>query len=651
MSRTGLPGAGIWARSARSVAATGGVFILLALSGCSLAGDIQPPPGYSTAQAAEPVAAEDIFPLMPPDPARGAPIYAAKCAPCHGETGMGNGGLAEQLPVSPTALGDPNVNRQARPIDWFNVISAGRMSRSMPPFAASLSERQRWDLVAYLLVMGAGEDNLAQGRALYAAQCQECHGENGRGDGPRAAGLDGSVPNWSNPARLAQLSADEIWQAITQGAGSDMPTYAEALGPEERRSLAAYVRALSFTPAFRQPHDDQAARSQGAAPVTEAQSPAAEAETAGIRVVVSNGSGGRAPAGMQVTLQGFDQMQPAAQYTCKLQPDQTCTFAGVELAAQRIYVAWAEYNGLRFLSEMIEAPSISAGQQTQLPLYIYETTADAAQLTAQRVHIFLEFPEPGTLRVAELFLIHNAGRRVVVARESGGAVLTFKLPPGAANLQFENGELGDRFIGAPGGFGDTASILPGDNPQQVLFAYDLPYSRQTELSVEMPLPVRTAMVVLPEQEGVRLQSEQLREMGQQSVQGMNIRLYGASNLTAGQVLQMTIQGRPHSAPLVSRGSLAGLLFGGGVFFAVLGFAGLWLYRRRLETRRQAAIAGGPAMQQQSLDELLDAIVALDDLYRSGQLPLEAFRERRAELKEKLRQEHAESQEQKALPPP
>jgi hypothetical protein len=46
----------------------------------------------------------------------------------------------------------------------------------------------------------------------------------------------------------------------------------------------------------------------------------------------------------------------------------------------------------------------------------------------------------------------------------------------------------------------------------------------------------------------------------------------------------------------------------------------------------AAAAAGPGLQveePEAVETLLDAILALDDLYRSGELPVEAYKKRRA----------------------
>ena len=45
----------------------------------------------------------------------------------------------------------------------------------------------------------------------------------------------------------------------------------------------------------------------------------------------------------------------------------------------------------------------------------------------------------------------------------------------------------------------------------------------------------------------------------------------------------------------------------------------------------------PVEDLESPEALLDAIVALDDLYQAGELPEAAYQQRRAELKERLRQ--------------
>ncbi len=176
----------------RSAAATL-IVLTFVLAGCSLAGDITPPPGLATAQAAATVppatlaptdsgvvtagpatpAAAPTLPAVPAaegiDLARGQSIWQEKCAPCHGLTGQSDGAMTANLTSAPPKLGDPQIARDARPAAWYDVVTNGRMDRLMPAFA-SLSDAERWDAVAYALTLGTTAEARAQRRgALWSA--------------------------------------------------------------------------------------------------------------------------------------------------------------------------------------------------------------------------------------------------------------------------------------------------------------------------------------------------------------------------------------------------------------------------------------------------------------------------------------------------
>ena len=73
-------------------------------------------------------------------------IFAEKCAPCHGETGLGDGEQGIQLGVTVPAFGLPEIARPASLAQWYTIVTRGNMERFMPPFA-SLSDQERWDVV------------------------------------------------------------------------------------------------------------------------------------------------------------------------------------------------------------------------------------------------------------------------------------------------------------------------------------------------------------------------------------------------------------------------------------------------------------------------------------------------------------------------
>ncbi len=157
------------------------------LSGCSisLAEDITPPPNYkepAVEEESQPTAASTVFPLVAPDPLQGALIYTEKCLPCHGETGMGDGPMAGNLSNPPSPLGNAELARQARPADWYIIVTEGNLEKFMPGFA-SLSDRERWDVVAYAQTLSTTPEEVSTGKTLYEAECAACHGITGAGDG------------------------------------------------------------------------------------------------------------------------------------------------------------------------------------------------------------------------------------------------------------------------------------------------------------------------------------------------------------------------------------------------------------------------------------------------------------------------------------
>jgi hypothetical protein len=114
-------------------------------------------------------------------------------------------------------------------------------------------------------------------------------------------------------------------------------------------------------------------------------------------------------------------------------------------------------------------------------------------------------------------------------------------------------------------------------------------------------------------------------------------MYNAPAMQPGQELQLLITGQPqNSSPTLTATSSTSLLLGAGVLGVVLIAAGLWFYWRNRpepdEEEEELPDAGGI---EESTEALMDAILALDDLYQEGKLPEDAYLQRRAELKQRL----------------
>jgi mono/diheme cytochrome c family protein len=618
----------------------------------SLAEDVTPPPDYVTPTPVPTLDLAALSPARPLDPTAGQAIYAEKCAACHGPLGMGDGEQAAGLPVPVPALATAPLVEAARPLDWYQTVSQGRMERFMPGFS-SLDRQQKWDVLSYVYTLAASPDTLAAGKTIYDGQCASCHGALGKGDGPAASGLSQKAGDWSNPAALMDLSQLEIAKIIAQGQGAQMPAFNGNVDNAGLLAVAAYIRQLGFAPSVPEAQAPPAetavpGQTETAAPAateTAQPAPAAGSETpaaagtpsipvtATISGTITNGSGGPLPSGLKAVLQGYESMQPSVNLESEIGPDGSFKWEGIEASANLVYLVNVEYGGITFRSQVIHGADIKQGETITAPVQIYDTTTDKAGLTVERMHVFFDFPSADRIQVVQMFLITNPGKKMIVPAAPDKALIEFTLPPGAENLQFQDGQIGDRYVQTASGFGDTAGIFPGNSNHQVLFAFDLPYSGEAAIPFAMPLDVANAIFMVP-QAGVTLTGEGLQDGGERTLQEGTLHLYSTEKLASGSTLAVTISGRPGQASAISTGPTGSLFIGGGILvLALVAAAFYFMTRKEKETEIEEE---DEAPEEESVESLLDAIVALDDLYKAGQLPKAAYEERRAELKERLR---------------
>ncbi len=625
------------------------LFLSLILSACnfSLAADVTPPPGYTAppeVQSTAPVVSGVVFPLLPPDVTKGAAIYAEKCAPCHGAAGLGDGPNAASLPNPVTALASPEVARAAAPAKWFTIVSQGNLERFMPPFR-SLSDRERWDVVAYAFSLSVTPAEVDRGAGIYAAQCAACHGDAGKGDGAQAAGMN--VPDLTDQERMAVKSAADLFDVISNGSGAQMPAFGDKLSEDERWALTAFLRSLTFATAGEQA-SAAASPTVAASPAVETPlAPQATSETlpsdataapalnlGSLGGQVTDANGAPAEAGLVVNLHAFDQMQLVYTATTTTNEEGAYLFSDLEMPAGRAFLTTLDYEGVVYGSDVAVAEE--GATQLDLPITIYKSTSDTSALSVDRLHYFFEFVDEQTLRVLELYIISNSGDKTIIAPQEGEPVLRFTLPPGASNLQFESGQLGERYIQTADGFGDTLPIRPGLGNYQVLYSYELPYDRKLELSRPMALHTQAVVILVPE-DGIKIKGDELEDAGTREIQGLEYHMYNRAAMTPGSELRLTITGKPSGgAASLSLGSQSNLLIGIAALGLALILVGAWLFNRN----RQAVVEGSPTATAPtappSAESIMDAILALDDLFQEGKLPEEAYIQRRSELKQQLK---------------
>lgn len=86
-----------------------------------------------------------------------------------------------------------------------------------------------------------------QGKVVYRGNCAGCHGFDGGGNGPFAAGMSPAPTNFKT-ATVATLSDNTIQQAVLVGKGPVMRGYATILTASDLNALVLYLRTLATTP-------------------------------------------------------------------------------------------------------------------------------------------------------------------------------------------------------------------------------------------------------------------------------------------------------------------------------------------------------------------------------------------------------------------
>jgi mono/diheme cytochrome c family protein len=84
---------------------------------------------------------------------------------------------------------------------------------------------------------------LAVGMNIYSDRCQNCHGVNGDGKGPKAEELSVAPADFRDARAMAAITDGELYWRITKGA-RPMPSF-ESLSEEERWQAVDYIRTFA----------------------------------------------------------------------------------------------------------------------------------------------------------------------------------------------------------------------------------------------------------------------------------------------------------------------------------------------------------------------------------------------------------------------
>jgi mono/diheme cytochrome c family protein len=604
--------------------------ISIALTACtfSLAEDITPPPNY-----VPPTPMPTLGPLYPaeaPSVENGAAIYAENCAACHGPDGLGDGAQGKQLPVTVAGLGLLQVGRAAAPANWFTIVSRGNIERFMPPFA-SLNEQERWDVVAYALTLHTTPEQIQQGKTIFETNCSDC-----------------ALDFFKDQTGMAALSADDLLLLLKNGS-EKVAALTGNLSNNDLYAAAAYLRSLTFAAPTPTPEPVTATPTVAAAeatpttPAMDAETPPAEGtplatatslpvtpEAVGIKVTGS--VSGTTVAGLTVTLHGYDHAsdssgpQETVTLTGVTDASGNYAFDGLEILEGRIFVAEVTYQSVTYGSEAVVVEA-DATELTIPPLKVYESTTDYSTLVFDQVHFFFDIAD-GTVQVIGVYTFSNASEKAILV-QSTTDVPFLKMPANAQNIGYDLAQDSAPLMAAEGGF----AIPPSEMPYGVVASYTLPYDKKAQIVQPFAMSASSVLVLVPE--GIKVKSDQVTKGEVQNFQGTNYQEYLGATLKSGDTLTINLSGTPKTTSGTTTDSRQNLLIGIGALGAVLVLAGVWMYLRD-RNRPEEEELDEEDDEFESEEEILDAIIALDDLHRAGKIPDEAYQARRAELKAKLK---------------
>lgn len=589
----------------------------LVLAGCNftLAEDITPPPDYIPPTPMPTLGA--LYPASAPDVQKGAAIFAEHCAACHGTTGLGDGPQSMQLPVTVPGIGLAEVARNASPAQWFKVVTQGNLDRFMPPFVGALSDQDRWNVISYVLTLHTTPDALERGRSLVEADCPQC------------------AAAFTNLEKLSALSDTDLVRIIRTGE-ADVPAFAKDYSDDDAYAAAAHIRSLSFgspVEVTAQPEATAQATFVDGTPSVETGTPA----IAGIGTVtgtVQMSAAGKLE-GLTVTLHGFDHgadqtSGPLEVLTSStsLGADGNFAFENVEMPVNRIFLAEVVYSGITYRSGF-EAAAEGTTSITLPPFSLFEPSSDVSLLQLDQMHIYTDFGTPGTVQVLEIFAFSNKSDKAVIISTDGATIPFIQLPTGATNTGYEAGQDSASFVSADQGL----AVVPTDKPYSIIAFFNLPYEKSLEFQQPLALDAPSILLLVPE--GVKVVGPQLASEGIQVFQNNNYQEFSAAGLKSGESLDFKVSGQPKASSATGLQAHQGWLIGGAALGLALILGGIYLYVRE---RRRVEMEGGEIESEfDSTDEVLDAILALDDLHRAGKISDSAYQTRRAELKETLKQ--------------
>lgn len=230
-----------------------------------------------------------VMPAMADDSVDAAGIYAETCSVCHGDDGRGAVWGQASLATPPRNFRTEASRQELTRERMIASVTAGRPGTPMPGFATQLSMSEISAVVDYIrqsfMALGPAPDphgagargnpgygpvgpaqSLAEampdieadpvrGAELYTANCADCHGLAGAGNGPRAYFIFPKPRNFHDESTRNYLTRRNLYNGIKFGVvGKEMPAWGKVWTDQEIADVAEYVYRQFIKPGAASDH-------------------------------------------------------------------------------------------------------------------------------------------------------------------------------------------------------------------------------------------------------------------------------------------------------------------------------------------------------------------------------------------------------------
>ena len=193
-----------------------------------------------------------------------ARIYQESCSVCHGDDGKGARWGQESLSAKPRDFTSGSAQNELTRDRMIVSVTNGRPGTPMPGFASQLSPQQIEGIVDYVRARFMGDSGASgatvgdnyhdrpfpndlsgefeRGGALYYANCAECHGAAGDGNGRRAYFIFPKPRNFLDPATQQTFNRPRLYAGIADGViGKEMPAWSKVFSDQDIADVAEFV--------------------------------------------------------------------------------------------------------------------------------------------------------------------------------------------------------------------------------------------------------------------------------------------------------------------------------------------------------------------------------------------------------------------------